>query len=203
MHPDAREAAPVGLEVALRVAPEAARHPGERLAADELADLARADERAAVVVDDVHRHPERRPAERARLDRHRRHRREEARADLGAARAVDDRHARPADVLEQPAVRARGSTARRSSRTCAATTGRRVGSPCGSSARTSVGERPSEVTRSCSTVRQSRSARPVGRALGEDDRRAERAAPTTVHGPMIQPRSVAKWTTSPAWTSAW
>ena len=49
------------------------------------------------------------------------------------------------------------------------------GSPCGRSARTSVGERPSEVTRSSSTVRQSRSARPVGRALGEDDRAAERA----------------------------
>ena len=52
MHPHARDAAPVRLEVALGVAPEAARHAGERLAADELADLARADERAAVVVDE-------------------------------------------------------------------------------------------------------------------------------------------------------
>src|SRR5438874_9633868 len=33
-----------------------------------------------------------------------------------------------------------------------------LGSPCGASARTSVGERPSDVTRSLSTVRQSRSA---------------------------------------------
>src|SRR5262249_59999301 len=37
-----------------------------------------------------------------------------------------------------------------------------LGAPCGRSARTSVGERPSEVTRSCSTMRQSRADGPSG-----------------------------------------
>src|SRR5207253_2663023 len=94
-----------GLEVALGVAPEASRHAGERLAADELAHLAGADERVALTVDDVHRHPERRPPERARLDRDRGDRREEARADLRAAGDVDQRNAPTADRLEEPTIR--------------------------------------------------------------------------------------------------
>src|SRR4051794_12051531 len=102
VHPHAGDPAPVGLEVALGVAPEAARHPGERLPADELADLAA--HGATFGVDDVHRHPECRAAERARLDRRRRSGREEAGPDLGAAGAVDDRAASAADVLVEPAV---------------------------------------------------------------------------------------------------
>ncbi len=51
-----------------------------------------------------------------------------------------------------------------------------AGSPWGSRARASVGESPSEVTRSCSTDAPEAVGRgPVGRALCEDDRAAERA----------------------------
>src|SRR5207302_7874581 len=71
------------------------------------ADLAARDYRAPLVVDDVHRHPERGAAERAGLDRDRRSGREEAGADLGAPGAVDDRTAAASDALEEPAVRLR------------------------------------------------------------------------------------------------
>jgi hypothetical protein len=67
-----------------------------------------------VGVDDVHRHPERRPPSEHALIGAARRRREEARADLGAARAVDDRAAAAADVLEAASGTAPGSTARRS-----------------------------------------------------------------------------------------
>ena len=51
-----------------------------------------------------------------------------------------------------------------------------AGLPWGSRARARVGERPSDVTRSCSTMRQRRSGvGPVGGALHEHDRAAERA----------------------------
>src|SRR3954454_7145321 len=69
VHPHVRDARPVRLDELVGVAPEAARHPRERLAADELADLAGPEQRAAYVVDDVDRHPERRTADRTRLDR--------------------------------------------------------------------------------------------------------------------------------------
>src|SRR5206468_1318329 len=78
------------------------------------------------------------------------------------------------------------------------------GSPCGSSERVSVGESPSEVTRSCSTVRQRRSC--VGKSGAPSAKTIvppSAPTPTTVHGPMIQPMSVAKCTTSPSCTSAW
>src|SRR4029450_1930934 len=89
----------------LGIAPEAARHPGERPPAYELADLAT--HRVALRVDDAHGHPEPAPSWRAGFERDRRRRRQEARADLGPARAVDDRTARAADLLEEPAVRLR------------------------------------------------------------------------------------------------
>ena len=50
------------------------------------------------------------------------------------------------------------------------------GSPCGMSARTRVGERPSTETRSDSTSRQRRSRGPIGRPLREDERAAQGAA---------------------------
>src|SRR3954452_7487793 len=104
VRPDPGEAAPVGLDELLRIAPEAACHARERPAADELADLAGADERAPVAVDHVHRHSERGAADRAGLDRRNGRRRQEAGADLGPARAVDDRDARVTDRLEEPPV---------------------------------------------------------------------------------------------------
>src|SRR6476469_975198 len=78
------------------------------------------------------------------------------------------------------------------------------GSPCGSSARTSVGERPSDVTRSASTVFQSRSGSgQSGAPSAKTTVPPSAPTPTTVHGPMIQPMSVAKCMTSPSCTSAW
>ena len=77
------------------------------------------------------------------------------------------------------------------------------GSPFGSSARISVGETPSIVTRSCSTIRQSRSSGQSGAPSAKTIVAPSAPAPTTVHGPMIQPMSVAKWTTSPSFTSVW
>src|SRR6267143_3050757 len=68
-----------------------------------------------------------------------------------------------------------------------------AGSPWGSSARTSVGESPSDVTRSSSTVRQSRSE--CGQSGAPSVKTIvppSAPTPTTVHGPMIQPMSVAK-----------
>src|SRR5215218_10652201 len=56
VRPDPREAAPVRVQVALRVAPETAGHARERFPADKLADLAA--NRVALGVDDVDRHAE-------------------------------------------------------------------------------------------------------------------------------------------------
>src|SRR3954447_14063572 len=78
------------------------------------------------------------------------------------------------------------------------------GVPCGSSARTSVGEMPSELTRSSSTSFQRRSG--VGQSGAPSAKTIvppSAPTPTTVHGPMIHPMSVAKCRTSPSCTSAW
>src|SRR6185436_7503163 len=105
VRPDAGEAAPVGLEVALVVAPDPAGHSGPRPRADELADLAA--ERLALRGVDLHRLAERGEAERDGLRRLGQRDREEAGADLGAAGDVDDRDSPAAgDVLVQPVVRA-------------------------------------------------------------------------------------------------
>ena len=101
--PHVGPARPVRLEVALAVVPQAAGHARPRLRAHELAD--RAAHRPAVVVEHVDRHAERGPAERARRERLHDVRRQEARADLGAARDVDDRAAAAADDVEVPAPR--------------------------------------------------------------------------------------------------
>ena len=63
--PDAREHGPVGLDVAVGVAPDAARHPRPRLLADELAHLAAHGLPGGV--EHVHVHPQRRrrPASRS------------------------------------------------------------------------------------------------------------------------------------------
>ena len=98
------EPPPIRVEVALVVAPDAARHGGPRLFADELPHLARGDRRS-VGAPDVDVHPERGTSERAGLQLRDRQRREEARADLGAARQVDDRAPAAADLLQQPPVR--------------------------------------------------------------------------------------------------
>ena len=137
----------------------------------------------AGVVDDVHRHPERRAADRARLDRADRRRREEARADLGAARAVDHRHARAADVLEEPAVRLGvprlAGRDERAQRREVARRRRRAGA---ARARASARGRAT-VTRSCSTVRQSRSG--VGQSGAPS---AKTIVPPSAPTPTTRPR---------------
>jgi hypothetical protein len=78
-----------------------------------------------------------------------------------------------------------------------------VGSPCGISARISVGEQPRIETRSSSTSRQSRSGGQSGAPSAKTSVEPIAPQPTTVHGPMIQPMSVEKWTTSSGCASAW
>ncbi len=104
VRPHVRKPAPVGVEVALVVAPDPAGHPGPGPPADELADLAA--DGAAFRVEDVHVHPEGGEAERHGLDGLGHAGGEEAGSDLRPARDVDDRRPAPADLLVQPQVRA-------------------------------------------------------------------------------------------------
>ena len=67
----------------------------------------------------------------------------------------------------------------------------------------SVGETPSIVTRSDSTSFQRRSCGQSGAPSAYTTAAPAAPQPTTVHGPMIQPMSVAKWTRSPALMSDW
>ena len=105
MAPHALVRGPVGLDVAIGIAPDAAGHAGPGLLAHELADLAA--HRLATGVEHVHVHAERGPAERAHLDRLDRERREEAGSHLGAPGQVDDRDISAAGHLLQPPVRLR------------------------------------------------------------------------------------------------
>ncbi len=77
------------------------------------------------------------------------------------------------------------------------------GSPFGISARTSVGETPSIVTRSDSTSFQIRSGGKSGAPSAYTIVAPAAPPPTTVQGPMIQPMSVAKWMRSPRLTFVW
>ena len=149
--------------------------------------------RVAVGVDDVHRHPERGPAERARLDRIARRRREEARADLGAAGEVDDRHARAADLLEEPAVRVGVPRLAGGAGTCAATRGRAAARRAGSARARASGRARARTRCSDSTSCQSRSCGQSGAPSAKTSVAPSAPPPTTVHGPMIQPMSVTKW----------
>src|SRR6266508_4460046 len=98
VRPDAREALPVRIQEALLVAPDSSGHPGPRSFAHQLTHLAA--DGLPLGPEDIHVLPERREAERDRLHRLRDTGREEARADLGPTRLVDDRNATAADLLE-------------------------------------------------------------------------------------------------------
>ena len=91
--PEAVEAAPVRLEVALPVAPEAAGHagPGLRIASSPTSPRTR----PALGVDDVGRHAGQRPGERAGTQVRDHVAAEDAARDLGSARVVDDRKRPP------------------------------------------------------------------------------------------------------------
>src|SRR5439155_4864904 len=88
--------------VAPGVLPEALRHPRPRRRHHQLADLP--SHGPAVLAEAVGRHARDGPGERARLDRRYRERAEDAAGDLGTPGVVDDRHARLARVLEEPAI---------------------------------------------------------------------------------------------------
>ena len=77
-----------------------------------------------------------------------------------------------------------------------------AGSPFGMSARMSVGEQPRMLTCSSSISDQSRSSGQSGAPSINTSEQPMAPPPTTVHGPMIQPMSVAKRMTSPGWPSA-
>ena len=99
--------APVRLEVALvvRLGPEAAGHPRPRRPDRELAD--RAPDGRPRRVDDVGRHPDARAVEARRADRSEQRAADDPAADLGAARVVDDRQPTAADDVEAPPPRVR------------------------------------------------------------------------------------------------
>ena len=103
-------------------------------------------------------------------------RRQEARADLGAARDVDDRAAARRRRRRSTSATAPRSTARRSRRGRAATTGRARGpasSPCAISARISVGETP-RIVDPMTLDERPEAVRPgiIGRAVVEHERAA-------------------------------
>ena len=89
VHPDIREAAPVGRQVLLRIAPEPPRHAGPRLANDEFAE-GTAQRAAPPRVRDVGGDPGHGAGERGRLERRPRRAAEDTAGALGAARVIDE-----------------------------------------------------------------------------------------------------------------
>ena len=190
VRPDAREAAPVRLEVALGVAPDAARHPGPRPPADELADLAA--HRLPVGVEHVHvqRRAPGSPSEHSLIGSMIETERKQAPTSV-PPREVDDRR------------RARRRRARAASGTGAGFHGSPVVAIAVSDDRSASrvalrDQRAHERGRDAEQVhalRLDEPPEPVGRASRARPRRRRRVAPTappptTVHGPMIQPMSV-------------
>src|SRR3989338_2110374 len=102
MHPDARNGAPVAVEVAFVVAPQALGEADVGVAQHQLADLARAD-RLAAFIDYVNPGAEPPRAERAWPQGMVQGAGEVAAAHLGAADDVEERQFLFADVLEEPA----------------------------------------------------------------------------------------------------
>ncbi len=100
MHPDPGQRRPVGVLVALGVVPEPLGHAGPGLAQHQFADAAA--HRLAFGVDDVCRHAGDRSVEAAGGLRQTGETGEDAAADLGATRVVDDGPAALTDRLEQP-----------------------------------------------------------------------------------------------------
>src|SRR5439155_20178401 len=98
--PDRGHPAPVRLDVAIRVEPEATRHPRLGRPDDELADLAA--ERLAGRIDDVGGRPDAWAVERRWLDRGQEVAADDAAADLRAARVVHDRRPPTAHPAQRP-----------------------------------------------------------------------------------------------------
>src|ERR1700730_8783036 len=103
MHPDSLEAAPVRIEIALRILPETLGHARPRVQRCKLAH--RVYHRLAVVVERDHFDAGYGGVEPAWLDRTEHRASEESARDLGTARIINDGAAPLADVFEQPHVR--------------------------------------------------------------------------------------------------
>ena len=99
--PRAGQPRPVRLQVPLALPPEASRHPGPRLADHELTDAAA--HRRAALVDHIGVHARDRPGEARRLLRRDHGARHDAAAHLGPARVVDDGATAAADHPLEPA----------------------------------------------------------------------------------------------------
>ena len=173
--PDPRQAAPVRVEIPIRIAPEALGHPGPRLADDQLPHLAA--QRIAVRVHHVGRHAGARAGERARGDGRDGRAAHDPAADLGPARVVDDR-----DPLVRPppgtaTTMGRGSTARRSSpaRRMDERSWARTGSAAVRHQRADRGGADPQVGDPVALHQVPQAIRPriVGRALVDDERGAE------------------------------
>src|SRR5215204_6618115 len=101
MYPHAGKAAPISLEIAVRVAPESASHANPGLAHDQFPNFA--PHRMASVVSHVGVHPWHRGIEATRHDGPQRDAANDAAAGLGPARVVDDRATPLAHLLKVPA----------------------------------------------------------------------------------------------------
>ena len=204
--PDVRPARPVGAQVARR---GRSRCPASSPARAwcRPARRPRLASGLPVGVEDVDGHPQRRPDQRAGLQRRDREGREEAGADLRPAREVDDRAAAAADVLESTSARARGSRARPSSarirrrdRSCAGT----GSSPC-LHQRADQGRRDAQDRDPVPLDHRPEpvGAGIVGRPLDRTTVPPGARPPTISQGPMIQPRSVTQNSRSSAVMSTW
>lgn len=94
----------IGVYVALRISPDAARHRRRGFRARKVAGGARRDTIAGIV-QNLRGHPRRGTSQRTRLQRLNRQREQKASDDLCSAGNVDDRNAPPADVFEKPQIR--------------------------------------------------------------------------------------------------
>src|SRR3990172_9483970 len=105
MHPHTGPARPIGLLVALRVAPEAARHPDPGSFNNQLAYLV--SDRAPGFVEYVGSHARAGAGEGARLEWQDWVSHDDAAGDLRTPRVIDDREPAFAHFLEQPHPRVR------------------------------------------------------------------------------------------------
>ncbi|MBA7641690.1 hypothetical protein ES703_49375 [subsurface metagenome] len=100
VEPDTGPPGPVGLDIPLRLVPEAPGHGGRRLLADQITHLV--PDRLAVVVEDIDGHPEAGAPKRGGLQGHDREGKEEAAEDLRAPGEVDEGAPALPDDLHQP-----------------------------------------------------------------------------------------------------
>src|SRR5215510_3252994 len=102
VYPDILPARPVGFQVALRILPEASRHPRPGLCDHEFSHFPA--HRLARLVKAVRGHARNRPVKGTGLDRRVREAPENATRDLRAPSVIDDRRPTTPHVLEEPHI---------------------------------------------------------------------------------------------------